>query len=197
MNNQEHITEGKIFILIQTDTFEQHRARQQGPIRNAPSQSGLRRGLVKLCASMARQSQHSHIIAAFMVFLLRQIKLFSEFPTEGKFGSWLFSTRMGRAVPEEPFAQAEQEQQQAVNLFPAWTRAMEAEELSMSSLQGCTAFSAQLPPSPPAAFSPTMQKVSADFRQMNLMGISWVLQGLDSAAPSPPSCTLTLRLLLT
>lgn len=107
-------------------------------MRDAPSQPGLCIGLVKLCISMALQGQHSHLITAFMFFPLKQIKLFSEFPSEGKFGVWLFSTRMGRAVPEEPFAQVEWEQQQAVNPFPAWTRAMEAEELQVSSL-GCTA----------------------------------------------------------
>lgn len=70
-----------------------------------------------------------------MLFPLKQTKLFSEFPTEGKFSSWLFSRTKGRAVPEKLFAQAEQEQQQAANPFPAWTRAMEAEEQQISSMQ--------------------------------------------------------------
>lgn len=62
-------------------------------------------------------------------------KLFSEFHTEGKFSPWLYSRTNGRAVPEKLFAQAVQEQQQAANPFPAWTRAMEAEEQPMSSMQ--------------------------------------------------------------
>lgn len=48
VNNQEHVMEGKIFSLIQTDTLEQHRARQQGPTRDAPSEPGLHRRVVKL-----------------------------------------------------------------------------------------------------------------------------------------------------
>lgn len=48
VNNQKHVMEGKIFSLIQTDTLEQHRARQQGPTRDAPSQPGLHRRVVKL-----------------------------------------------------------------------------------------------------------------------------------------------------
>lgn len=80
------------------------------------------------CISVAWQGQHSHVITAFMLLPLKQTKLFSEFPTEGKFSSWLFSRTKGWAVPEKLFAQAEQEQQQAANPFTAWTRAMEAEE---------------------------------------------------------------------
>lgn len=124
----------KVFSMVQTDTLEQHRARQQGPLRDTPGQHGLHRGLVKLCTSMPQQCQCSHITTAFMFFPLKWTKLFSEFPTEGKFSSWLHSTRTGTALPEELFVQVEQEHQQSINPFPAWTRAMEAEELQMPSL---------------------------------------------------------------
>lgn len=89
---------------------------------------------MKLCLSMAWQGQHSHVITASMFFPQKQKKLLSEFATEEKFGSWLISTRMGRVVPDELFAQAAWEQQQAVKPFADQTRAREAEELQMSSL---------------------------------------------------------------
>lgn len=48
VNNQEHVIEGKIFSLIQTDALEQHRAREQGPTRDAPSQPGLHGRVMEL-----------------------------------------------------------------------------------------------------------------------------------------------------
>lgn len=133
VNNKQHVMEGKSSAWSRL-TLSSSRARQQGPLRDTPGQHGLHRGLVKLCTSMPQQCQCSHITTAFMFFPLKWTKLFSEFPTEGKFSSWLHSTRMGTVLPEELFVQVEQEQQQSINPFPAWTRAMEAEELQMPSL---------------------------------------------------------------
>lgn len=102
--------EGKNFRLIQTDALEQHKARQQGPTRDAPSQPGLHGRVVKLhihgLAGSAQSCNNSIYVPSS-----EATKLFSEFPTEGKFSSWLFSRTKGRAVPEKLFAQAEQEQQ--------------------------------------------------------------------------------------
>lgn len=133
--NLENNCGKKIFSLVKTDILEYHQDRAEGPISDASGQPGLCRGLMKLSTPIAQQGQHSHITTAFMFFPLKQTKLLSEFATEGKFGSWLFSTGTGRADPKEPFAQAELEQQQAVYPFLAWGAAMEAEELWVSSLQ--------------------------------------------------------------
>lgn len=123
--------EGKNFSLMQSDALEQHRARQQGPSRDALSQPGKHGRVVKLhihgLAGSAQSRNNSIYVSSS-----EATKLFAEFPTEGKFSSWLFSRTKGWAVPEKLFAQAEQEQQQAANPFPAWTRAMEAEEQPIS-----------------------------------------------------------------
>lgn len=71
----------KNFSLIQTDTLEQHRARQQGPTRDAPSQPGLHGN----CISMAWHGQQSHVITAFMFLPLKQLSYFQNSPQKGDF----------------------------------------------------------------------------------------------------------------
>lgn len=107
------------------------RVRQQGPTRDALSQPGMHGRVVELHIHGLAESAQSRNNSIY-VSSSEATKLFAEFPTEGKFSSWLFSRMKGRAVPEKLFAQAEQEQQQAANPFLAWTRAMEAEEQPVS-----------------------------------------------------------------
>lgn len=84
--------EGKVFSLIQTDTHEQHRARQQGPTRDAPSQPGLHGRVVKLHIHGLAGS-HSHIITAFMFLPLKQLSYFQYSLQKGNFLSGCFLGR--------------------------------------------------------------------------------------------------------
>lgn len=98
-----------------------------------------------------------------------EAKLFAEFPTEGKFSSWLLSTRTGQAVPEKLFVRGRR-------TLPTPIAAMEAEELQMPPQQAGLSPAVVLPP-------PLVPLSHCAERECWL----WAGQshGVQTAAPSP------------
>lgn len=98
-----------------------------------------------------------------------EAKLFAELPTEGKFSSWLLSTKTGQVVPEKQFVCGRR-------MFPTLIAAVEAEELQMPPLQaGLSPAAVLLPP-------PVPLSGCAESQCWPWAGKS---HGVRTAAPSP------------